>query len=353
MFDGDDLRFDQVGGFNTFYPPQGFNVRYAGRQRQFRRFYSAYPVAAHPEGNKQNLNYGGKIFMPASALDEISQLEVVYPLLFKLQNDEGSECRRTHCGVLEFTAEEGRAYLPQWMMETLHLEPGATVEVINVALLRGSMVKLQPQSTDFLDISDHRAVLENALRLFSALTVGDVVAIQYNGHEYKIGVLETQPSPSAINVVETDLSVDFAPPVGYVEPSVAGSGEGSNSSRPSSSIAKAIKSEEERAKERLNSGKLQKFAGSGQKLSNRVRKGTSSLNSHASTPDNEAESNASGREEEVDQKVPIPLDIPLGTLFFGYPVVPPPGAEPASSPANKKGPKFIGEGRTLRQSRKR
>jgi hypothetical protein len=51
------------------------------------------------------------------------------------------------------------------MMETLSTEPGSILEVKNVTLPLGSFVKIQPQSTDFLDISDHRAVLVGLLLL--------------------------------------------------------------------------------------------------------------------------------------------------------------------------------------------
>jgi hypothetical protein len=37
-------------------------------------------------------------------------------MLFKLINK--SKNRETHCGVLEFVAEEGRCYLPYWVRET-------------------------------------------------------------------------------------------------------------------------------------------------------------------------------------------------------------------------------------------
>ncbi|KAJ1904957.1 ubiquitin fusion degradation protein [Coemansia sp. IMI 209127] len=356
--DSEDYGFGGVGG--VFGPPRGFDLRHAGRQRQFRRFYSAYPIAAHPEGNKQSLNYGGKIFMPASALEEISHLEVVYPLLFKLQSDESGEARRTHCGVLEFTAEEGRVYLPQWMMEVLNLEPGNTVEAINVALLHGSLVKLQPQSTDFLDIADPRAVLENALRLFSALTVGDIISFEYNDRVYRIAVLETQPSPSAINVVETDLSVDFAAPVGYVEPvppSSSGAASGQNS-RPASSIAKAIQNEEDRAKEKHGVARIQAFGGSGHVLGSKKAKASSLRQSDSHENVAQQHSGDAKIGQAVDENNPVPLDIPVGTLFFGYPVAPPPGSEldldssAAGGGSNGK-QSFLGEGHVLRQRRKR
>ncbi|KAJ1843744.1 ubiquitin fusion degradation protein, partial [Coemansia sp. RSA 2708] len=348
---------DETGmGIRPFDIPSAhmFHRGYTGRRRQFKRFYSAYPVAVCP-GNKMEANYGGKIFLPASALDELSQLEVVYPLLFKLQNDEeetdNGRRPRTHCGVLEFTAEEGRVYLPQWMMETLHLTPGSPIEVINVALLQGSLVKLQPQSVDFLDISDHRAVLETALRRFSALTVGDLLTIEYNSREYSIKVLETQPSPSAINIVETDLSVDFAPPVGYVEPTAQSSAGSSVAS--SSMIAKDIRQKEDAAKSEAASLRFQAFRGAGTRLSSAADKlRPASLRSYASTG---AESDEPTKRQEADEETPVPLDLPIGTLYFGYRLVPPPGSESKdvdpSNPDDKDG--FQGEGRVLRQRRKR
>ncbi|KAJ2156455.1 ubiquitin fusion degradation protein [Coemansia sp. RSA 552] len=368
--DSSDDDFDafnppMMGGVPGYQPPHMFGgPPYAGRQRQFRQFYSAYPIAAYHGGNKMDANYGGKIFMPPSALAEISQLEVVFPLLFKLQNDETTLDRgvvpRTHCGVLEFTAEEGRVYLPQWMMETLRVEPGGMIEAINVALLHGKLVKLQPQSTDFLDISDHRAVLENALRRYSALTVGDIISIEYNNREYRIAVLETQPSPSAINIVETDLSVDFAPPVGYVEPSGVQPSDAPSSSsisRPSSTIAKDVRRKEEAAKDEAASLRFRAFRGSGARLGAAATSGSgerpaSSLRSYAATDDDEDKAAA-----QLEDGRPVPVDLPIGTLFFGYALVPPPGSDlkdvDPDNPDGKEKEAFQGQGRALRQRRKR
>ncbi|KAJ2744835.1 ubiquitin fusion degradation protein [Coemansia sp. BCRC 34301] len=338
----DDASADDFGFGGTF----GYHSM---RQRQFSRYYSAYPVALYPGGNKADANYGGKIFMPPSALEELSRLEIVYPMLFKLENDESATSKRTHCGVLEFTAEEGRVYLPQWMMETLGLSPGSSVKVLNVALLRGSLVKLQPQSTDFLDISDHRAVLENALRKFSALTVGDIATIQYNDREYRIAVLETKPSPSAINIVETDLSVDFAAPLGYVEPHVSRSASGNSNhsmavdgSRPSSSIARDIRRKEEAAKSEISGSRFAAFRGSGFRLT----KDKEVARSYATTPDNNDTPAAA-----IDDEQPVPLDLPIGTLFFGYELALPLGSEPDGD--KPKPDRFQGKGQVLRQRRKR
>jgi ubiquitin fusion degradation protein 1 len=60
--------------------------------------------------------------------------------------------------------------------------------------------------------------LEQALRNFSALTQGDIIEISYNSIVFGLLVMETKPGGEGISVLDTDLEVDFAPPVGYVEP---------------------------------------------------------------------------------------------------------------------------------------
>jgi ubiquitin fusion degradation protein 1 len=42
-----------------------------------------------------------------------AQLHIEYPMLFKAENRRGG--KSTHCGVLEFIADEGFAYLPYWV----------------------------------------------------------------------------------------------------------------------------------------------------------------------------------------------------------------------------------------------
>lgn len=44
------------------------------------------------------------------------------------------------------------------MLKNLHLEEGGLVSVVNAALPVASFARFQPQSTDFLDISNPKAV---------------------------------------------------------------------------------------------------------------------------------------------------------------------------------------------------
>lgn len=85
-----------------------------GMPRQtFDEYYRCYPVAMLPGPERENVNHGGKVIMPPSALDKLTRLHITYPMLFELIN--GKEEKMTHAGVLEFIAEEGKIYLPYWV----------------------------------------------------------------------------------------------------------------------------------------------------------------------------------------------------------------------------------------------
>jgi len=196
------------GGMN-FFPemPRPFNTQYR-----------CYPVAMLPGSERSDVEAGGKIIMPPSALDQLTRLNIVYPMLFKLSNKRNQ--RTTHCGVLEFVADEGKIYIPYWMMQNLMLEEGGLVQVESATLPVATFSKFQPLSKDFLDLTNPKAVLEMRLRHFACLSKGDIVAINYNNRIYELNVLETKPA-AAVSIIECDMNVDFEAPPGYEEPTVS------------------------------------------------------------------------------------------------------------------------------------
>ncbi len=78
----------------------------------FREQYRCYSMVFSSKDSK-DVKHGGKIIMPPSALEKLARLNISYPMLFKLLNQR--QARSTHCGVLEFVAEEGRIYIPHWV----------------------------------------------------------------------------------------------------------------------------------------------------------------------------------------------------------------------------------------------
>ncbi|XP_064461082.1 ubiquitin recognition factor in ER-associated degradation protein 1-like [Ornithodoros turicata] len=192
-----------------------FNMFHEHLARPFNTQYRSYSVSMLPGNERQDVERGGKIIMPPSALDHLTRLNIVYPMLFKLTNTKSQ--RESHCGVLEFVADEGKVYLPYWMQKNLLLEEGDIVQVESAILPVATFSKFQPLSVDFLDITNPKAVLENALRNFACLSTRDIIAIEYNNKIYELCVLETKPG-NAVSIIECDMSVEFAAPVGYKEP---------------------------------------------------------------------------------------------------------------------------------------
>eukprot|EP00090_Calanus_glacialis_P025801 TRINITY_DN4052_c0_g1_i1.p1 TRINITY_DN4052_c0_g1~~TRINITY_DN4052_c0_g1_i1.p1 ORF type:complete len:305 (-),score=112.12 TRINITY_DN4052_c0_g1_i1:139-1053(-) len=186
--------------------------------RPFNTQYRCYPVAMLPGSERSDVEAGGKIIMPPSALDQLTRLNIVYPMLFKLSNKKNQ--RTTHCGVLEFVADEGKIYIPYWMMQNLMLEEGGLVQVESATLPVATFSKFQPLSKDFLDLTNPKAVLEMRLRHFACLSKGDIVAINYNNKIYELNVLETKPA-AAVSIIECDMNVEFEAPPGYVEPTIS------------------------------------------------------------------------------------------------------------------------------------
>ena len=63
-------------------------------------------------------------------------------------------------------------------MRQLCLGEGDVVRTVYVTLSRATYAKFKPQSTDFLAVSNPRAVLEIELRKFACLTKNDMIAVE-------------------------------------------------------------------------------------------------------------------------------------------------------------------------------
>ncbi|XWS43260.1 hypothetical protein CRYUN_Cryun16bG0087700 [Craigia yunnanensis] len=100
--------------------------------------------------------------MPAQALISLMATQISMPMQFEIQNQ--STGRVSHCRVFEFTGEEGGAvFLPDWMMKNMQLQEGDRRYMKNKTLEKGTYIKIQPHTIDFLGISNPKAVLEENL----------------------------------------------------------------------------------------------------------------------------------------------------------------------------------------------
>ncbi|CAK9166528.1 unnamed protein product [Ilex paraguariensis] len=208
------------------------------------RFEQAYRCYSLPP-EKSHLESGNKILMPPSALNRLVALEIDYPMLFEIQNPNTG--RVSYCGVHEFIAEEGLIFMPEWMMKNMKVLHGDLVVLKSASLHKGTYMKLQPHTKDFIELSNPKAVLEETLRSFSCLTIGDTIMITHGDKKFHIDIVETKPF-SSVSVIETDCEVDFAPPLDYKEPE------------------KPVKSIQEEPNEEEEEHKFRPFQGLGRRL---------------------------------------------------------------------------------------
>ena len=251
-------------------------------------------------------------------------------------------------------------------MQTLLLEPGDLLQIKSTDLPPGQFIKLQAQSTSFLDISDPKAVLENAFRNFSCLTKGDTFTFAYNDQVYEMAVLETKPSgpKNAVSVLETDLEVDFAPPVGFEE-SQRTSGTSTPSNvvnrklpaggllHPQGTMAQSI-NYSAIAPESTDAAVGAKavssnFLTGGQRLN--AKRGSKAPTPKPSTP-TPGTANPQHPPPARRTNGPQPLRLPPNQLFFGYAIKPAKLRDENGRVIPEDHPKFQGMGQTLRGKRK-
>lgn len=227
-----------------------FRFGFGRHSNLFEEQYRCFPISfsttaanssATSEASEPNIReQGDKIILPGSAFEKLANMEVTYPLQFEVRNEYVSPPKITHVGVLEFTAQEGRCYIPNWIIQNLQLFPDIVaggssstpaagnasstsgscgiITVRNISLPLASFVKFKPKSADFLDISNPKAVLESTLRRFSCLTKHDEICLFYNKKNYYLEVRDLEPQ-DACSIVEADVKVDFEAPDGFKQDS--------------------------------------------------------------------------------------------------------------------------------------
>lgn len=240
------------------------------------------------------------------------------------------------------------------MMVTLGLDVGDMIQIRTTSLELASMVKLQPQSVNFLEISDPKAVLEKAFRNFATLTKGDIFNFEYNDDVYDVAVLDVKPETDkmGVSMIETDVSVEFAAPIGYVEPE-----KQSGTSTPRSTMggvpAGGILHSQGTMAQAINYSSIApsvtsvptNFLGEGQRV---AKKGSKTATPKPATPV-PVETTAVPKKR---TGAPVPLRLPPNKLFFGYELRP---LKTDAEKEQEKAPKqhFAGQGQSLRGTVKR
>jgi len=83
------------------------------RLQTFFDSFRAFPPAFF---GKEVIEKGNKIILPTEVAQKLVLLNISYPMMFEVRNSQAGLA--THCGVLEFSAEDGTCILPLWVTLT-------------------------------------------------------------------------------------------------------------------------------------------------------------------------------------------------------------------------------------------
>jgi len=164
-----------------------------------------FPVA---HIGRDELEIGNRVILPPSILEELSRASTPSPMLFEVSDLDRR--RRTHVGVLEFNGPEETCYMPMWILKLLCADVGDVLRVTLASLPKAELLSIKPE-VGLLRVYNPRALLENGLRNFAALTVGDAFSVEYGGQLYRIEVVGAQPA-NAVCIVEADVQIEIVLP---------------------------------------------------------------------------------------------------------------------------------------------
>jgi ubiquitin fusion degradation protein 1 len=164
-----------------------------------------------------------KVLLPPSAGSSLLNQDAFKngAYFFELKHASG---RRTHAGLLDFTAAEGFIALPRKVGRCLFGVDAAvsdadicegTLEVAYRRLPKATKAIFQPRSALFQQAigEDLREALEAALLQHSALTVGDWIEVRNsNGDVFDLRVRELEPA-EAVSIIDTEVEAEIHPSV--------------------------------------------------------------------------------------------------------------------------------------------
>lgn len=142
------------------------------------------------------------------------------PYFFQIQTPTYT----TTCGVLEFSSREGTCVITTNMMNMLNAGGiEARIKYV-VPPPQGTFVKFQPLKQEFIELSNPKAVLERSLIKYCCLTKNEIIQISYMDRIYDLKVIEVKTgnvSTNTVNIIDSNLDLEFEAPADYVEPTVA------------------------------------------------------------------------------------------------------------------------------------
>jgi hypothetical protein len=158
-----------------------------------------------------------KIILPETSLLSLDQKNAFSHghLCFELSSSMKPDII-THCGVREFSAENGTIGIPIKVIHSLFGNHLATINDIGSIdlhyrkLNKIKSAKFAPHSDEFFSLYKHnlKNVLEQNLKLHTCLSLGDILSVWYRGKSFFVTVAEMSPEKYG-TLIDTDVEIDF------------------------------------------------------------------------------------------------------------------------------------------------
>jgi len=106
------------------------------------------------------------------------------------------------------------------IMNNIGIREGQQVEIEKICPVQGTYIKLRPHKTEFINLSNPKAVLERIMsKDYPVVSQGQTIELNYEdlNCRYRIDIVETKPT-EIISIINTDINIDFDQPLDYVEP---------------------------------------------------------------------------------------------------------------------------------------
>ncbi len=166
----------------------------------------------------KDLEYSSKIILPSSILENLTKYNnIKFPAIFHLKND--NYVTTVSCQEYKFGIEH--VYIPHIIHERLHLCEGDLLELeyCDIDLDKATKLVIQPHTSNFLEIEDHKSFLEYYLNNYTIIEKGSMIVIpdDITINNLYLNVVDIEPANMVITI-DTDIEISFMAPLDYVEP---------------------------------------------------------------------------------------------------------------------------------------
>jgi len=179
--------------------------------------YKIYHFSHYEHYSTNFIENTNKIVIPLSYFFNINHLYEEKPYInFVIENEN----QKVYASINTFCDSQS-LYVPAWMLRALNVQNGETVYIKTALdIPKGNRCKVQAQSCDFLKINDPRLVLESAFIHYTVVCKNQLIKCFENSNEHVVKITEVFNDYEAIDIVDTNLEMDFDKPVGYESPKI-------------------------------------------------------------------------------------------------------------------------------------